>query len=120
MAKQRVAVPVLLLVLTLIGVAALLELVGGTIMLPGAGMFVWIALGFAAFLGTQLLIFRMLGLRARADEPAAEDSAELAAAGEPSPQLPASEETEGAAGAHDLEPGEDKPDHDADWRAWRG
>jgi len=110
MAKQRVVLPVLLLLLTLVGVAALLELLGVAVMLPGAGMFVWIALGLALFLGSQLLIFRMLGLRARADEPPADEADVSASSDEPSP----AEDPE-ARGRPD-----EPPEGDADWRAWRG
>ena len=79
-----------LLVLVLVAVVALLPLLGGPAMLlPAAG---WVALAMVAFIAIQLVLFRLFGLRSRADE-------------EPDETPP-------------KDP-DDKRD-DQDWRAWRG
>jgi hypothetical protein len=81
-----------LLVLVLLAVVALLPLLGGPAMLlPAAG---WVAIAIVAFILLQLGLFRLFGLRSRADE-------------EPDESPPAGPE------ARDQ-------DDDQDWRAWRG
>ena len=89
-----------LLVLVLLAVVALLPLLGGpAFLLPAAG---WVAFAMAGFILVQLGVFRLLGLRSRADE-------------EP-------EESAGADGDGDGDApaGADRDGDDRDWRAWRG
>ena len=100
---QRLAVSSSLLLLVLLAVAGLVALLGGSVFLPQAGLFVWIALGLLVFLGANLLVFRLLGLRSRADEE---------------PEKVAPDDDNGG----DVPTGTARKDGtaDADWRAWRG
>jgi hypothetical protein len=89
-----------LLVLVLLAVVALLPLLGGpAFLLPAAG---WVAFAMAGFILVQLGVFRLLGLRSRADE-------------EPEESAGADGEGDGDAAA-----GADRDGDDRDWRAWRG
>ena len=90
-----------LLVLVLLAVVALLPLLGGpAFLLPAAG---WVAFAMAGFILVQLGIFRLLGLRSRADEEPGESGADADGDGD------------GDGGA-----GSDRDGDDRDWRAWRG
>jgi hypothetical protein len=91
---RRPAVSAGLLVVTLIVVAAGLGLLGSLVFLPQLGAVGWVAIGALLFLGVQLLVFRLFGLRSKADDEAAP------AEPKPEPDEPA--------------------DEDGDWRAWRG
>jgi len=97
---RRLAFHSALLVAVLGGVAAVLSLLGGAVLLPQLGAVGWVVAGALLFLGLQLLIFRAFRLRSRADEEAAraEDERERRA---PGPD-------DGGDAAGD------------DWRAWRG
>jgi hypothetical protein len=91
---RRPAVSAGLLVVTLIVVAAGLGLLGSLVFLPQLGAVGWVAIGALLFLGVQLLMFRLFGLRSKADD-------------ESTPAEP--------------KPEPDKPaEGDGDWRAWRG
>ena len=82
-----------LLVIVIFAAVALLALVGGpAFLLPTAG---WAALVMIAFIGIQLALFRLFGLRSRADEEP--DEPEDSAPGDP-----------------------DAKGDNQDWRAWRG
>ncbi len=122
---QRTALSAALLLAGLLGVAALLALAGGAVMLPQAGLFVWIALGLLAFLAAQLLMFRLLGLRSPADEDGAGERQSRDAAvpgagsGDGRPSGTDGPAMSGGRGEPDEDPGPQAP-HDADWRAWRG
>ncbi|RKY21409.1 MAG: hypothetical protein DRQ55_04560 [Planctomycetota bacterium] len=88
----------------LIGLLLLLGLglagLASAVMLPQGGAVVLLLAGaVSAFLGLQLLIFRLMGLRSRADQ----------GAGERSPR-----------GSDGQAPDDEAPPADADWRAWRG
>jgi hypothetical protein len=96
---RRPALSAGLLLVTLIVVAAGLGLLGGLVFLPQLGAVGWVAIGALLFLGVQLLMFRVFGLRSRADDEA--KKAEQA-------EEPAEKE----------DSGESKSD--GDWRAWRG
>jgi hypothetical protein len=65
-----------LLLLLLVVAAAIVPLLGGAVLLPQSGLLVWVIVGFALFLGVQLLIFKALNLRSRADEPPEEKGGE--------------------------------------------
>jgi hypothetical protein len=86
-----------LLVLVLLVAVALLPLLGGpALLLPAAG---WVAFAMAGFILLQLAVFRLLGLRSRADEEADESAGD---------------------GDGDASAGADRERDDRDWRAWRG
>ncbi|MGQ0551961.1 MAG: hypothetical protein ACT4PU_01935 [Planctomycetota bacterium] len=75
---KSVAGTSLLLLGLLILAAAVLPLLGGAVLIPHAGLFVWVVALLAVFLGVQLLVFRALNLRSRADElNAAQEAGEL-------------------------------------------
>ncbi len=91
---RRLVLSSLLLLALMVAVAAVLGLVGGIVMLPQLGALGWVAVGLGLFLALQLVLFRLLGLRSRAD-----DDAE----------------------SRDEPPAGDQPaDDSGDWRAWRG
>ena len=95
----RLAVFALLAVVLLASVGAILGVLGGLVLLPQLGAVGWVAIGVLLFIGVQLALFRLFGLRSRADEQAAGRDADG--------------DTPDAAG---------KPEESArdDWRAWRG
>jgi len=95
---HRLALSSLLLVVLLASVAAVLGLLGGLVLLPQLGAVGWVAIGLLLFLGVQLALFRLFGLRSQADEESE------ARAGDDAPAPP---------------PEEDE-DTTGDWRAWRG
>jgi fatty acid desaturase len=95
---RRPALHSALLVAVLAGVAGVLSLVGGAFLLPQLGAVTWVLAGALLFLGLQLLVFRAMGLRSRADDEADRRDEERTAHG---PETP-----DGAGGD--------------DWRAWRG
>jgi hypothetical protein len=95
----RLALFALLAVVLLASIAAILGVLGGLVLLPQLGAVGWVAIGLLLFIGVQLALFRLFGLRSRADEQAAgrDDDADAPdAAGE-----------------------RDEPKR-SDWRAWRG
>jgi len=94
---HRLALSSLLLVVLLASVAAGLGVLGGLVMLPQMGAVGWVALGLLIFLAVQLALFRLFGLRSRADE-----------------------EAERKAGDEPDRPDEGGEESDGDWRAWRG
>lgn len=88
-----------LLVLVLLAAVALLPLLGGpALLLPAAG---WVAFAMAGFILLQLAVFRLLGLRSRADEEPEDSAAD-------------------ASGDGDGDTGARRDGDDRDWRAWRG
>jgi hypothetical protein len=95
---RRLALSSVLVVVGAVLAASLLGLLGAMVMLPQLGAVGWVAVGLALFLAVQLVLFRLFGLRSRADEEAGDEAAEE--------QPPVSDDAE--------------PDDDADWRAWRG
>jgi hypothetical protein len=97
---RRPALSAGLLLVLLIVVAGGLGLLGGLVLLPQLGAVGWVAVGALLFLGLQLVLFRALGLRSKADEEPG------AASPEDQPPAAASEQ--------------DPHEGDADWRAWRG
>ena len=92
---RRPALSAGLLLVTLILVAAGLGLLGGMVMLPQLGAVGWVAIGALFFLGLQLLLFRVFGLRSKADDDASTEEAK-------------------------PKPTETPSEDDDDWRAWRG
>ncbi len=62
-----------LLLALLVGVGVLLAGLGSAVLIPQGSMVGVLALGVLLFLGAQLAIFKLFGLRSRADEAAAED-----------------------------------------------
>src|SRR5262245_21382917 len=90
-----------LLVLVLLAAVALLPLLGGpALLLPAAG---WVAFAMAGFILVQLGVFRLLGLRSRADEEPEESGRDADG-----------DRNVGGDGERDAD-GDDR-----DWRAWRG
>ncbi|HEX5009761.1 MAG TPA: hypothetical protein VFY71_05115 [Planctomycetota bacterium] len=95
----RLALFALLAVVLLASVGAVLGVLGGLVLLPQLGAVGWVAIGLLLFIGVQLALFRLFGLRSRADEHEA---------------------------GHDTD--DDEPQSDGerderaggDWRAWRG
>lgn len=92
---RRLAFHSALLTGVLVAVAGVLSLLGGVVLLPQLGAVAWVTIGAVLFLGLQLLLFRLFGLRSRADDEAARREDE---------QQP---------------PGRNAAGGD-DWRAWRG
>ena len=93
-----------LLVLVLLAAVALLPLLGGpALLLPAAG---WVAFAMAGFILLQLGVFRLLGLRSRADEEPDES------AGPADGDGGGARDGDGDTAARDGD--------DRDWRAWRG
>lgn len=60
---------VALVLLLLLGVGLLLAALASVVLMAPAGVVVAMVLGAVLLLGAQLLLFRALGLRSRADEP---------------------------------------------------
>ncbi|HTE06235.1 MAG TPA: hypothetical protein VK824_08570 [Planctomycetota bacterium] len=133
---KRLATSWVLLAAALLLAGGLLALIGSTV-LPQAGVFVYAAAGLMLFLLVQLLVFRLIGLRSRADElhEAAEAPHEMrdalrerpaGGAGEPA----SAHEASGAAPGEHVPPhqeagetdarAEEQAEHARDWRAWRG
>jgi hypothetical protein len=131
---KRLATSWALLAVMLLVAGGLIAIISSTV-LPEAGFFVWAAVGLMLFLLVQLVVFRLLGLRSRADEAA--DT--IDAAGREAPGLGditiaariarrgselEREESERAAEPEregernrDEEPSSERS---RDWRAWRG
>lgn len=68
--SPHVLVSAALLVVLLGAVGLLLAVLGSVVLLPQGGVVVVGTLGLLAFLGLQLVVFRGLGLRSRADAQA--------------------------------------------------
>jgi len=132
---KRLATSSVLLAVIVLVAGGLLALIGSTVF-PQAGMFVWAAVVLLVFLLFQLAMFRILGLRSRADESAAPTrSAPCAAApasstdeqdhAHPPPgargDLVPPDSPNGPNGPNGAE-GSDEAEKsaDRDWRAWRG
>jgi len=98
----RVALFALLAVVLLASIAAILGVLGGLVLLPQLGAVGWVAIGLLLFIGVQLALFRLFGLRSRADEQASGRDAD----GDAPDAADQSDERD-----------EHKGD---DWRAWRG
>ena len=96
----RLAVFALLAVVLLASVGAILGVLGSLVLLPQLGAVGWVAVGLLLFIGVQLALFRLFGLRSRADE-----------------QAPGSDTDDGD--ATDASGERDEPKR-SDWRAWRG
>ena len=71
--KRSLGLPTLVLAVLLVAVVVGLALLGGTVYLPLGGWAVLGAVVLVGFLGVQLLLFRVLGLRSAADEARAGD-----------------------------------------------
>jgi hypothetical protein len=95
----RLALFALLAVVLLASVGAVLGVLGGLVLLPQLGAVGWVAIGLLLFIGVQLVLFRLFGLRSRADEQQAERDTDD---DEPEADAERDERTGG------------------DWRAWRG
>ena len=95
----RLALFALLAVVLLASVGAVLGVLGGLVLLPQLGAVGWVAIGLLLFIGVQLALFRLFGLRSRADE-----------------------QDEGGDTGHDTPEADGERDERAggDWRAWRG
>jgi len=100
----RLALFALLAVVLLASIGAILGVLGGLVMLPQLGAVGWVAIGLLLFIGVQLALFRLFGLRSRADEQAAGSDTDT--------DTDDGDATD-AAGEHD------EPKR-SDWRAWRG
>jgi len=96
----RLALFALLAVVLLASVGVVLGVLGGLVLLPQLGAVGWVAIGLVLFLGVQLALFRLFGLRSRADEHEAADS-------------DTDDDTPEAEGERDERAS-------GDWRAWRG
>jgi len=79
----------LLAAVLLVAAVLLSLLLGPALLLPAVG---WVALGMVAFITVQLGVFRLLGLRSRADDEPGETPRE----------------------------GPDGQTDDTEWRSWRG
>ena len=98
----RLALFALLAVVLLASIGAILGVLGGLVLLPQLGAVGWVAIGLLLFIGVQLALFRLFGLRSRADEQAA-----------------GSDTDDGNGDATDASGERDEPKR-SDWRAWRG
>lgn len=103
--SRQVLVSALLLVVLLVAVGLLLALFGSLVSIPQGGVVIVGAVALSAFLGLQVLVFRTLGLRSRADDVVARRSRDPAWHGVDDSEAPDDDEGD---------------DDDADWRAWRG
>ena len=99
---RRLALSFVLLMALLVIVAFGLSALGGLILLPQLGALGWVAVGLLLFLGLQLVLFRLFGLRSRADEEAD------------------AREERGDDGEPPRAEGESPQSEEGDWRAWRG
>lgn len=75
MARRRrdVLGSALLLIALLAAVALGFAVVGGAVLLPFGGAVVWVVLGLLVFIGSQVFLFRAIGLHSRADESAEDE-----------------------------------------------
>jgi hypothetical protein len=123
---KRLATSSVLLAVVVLVAGALLALIGSTVF-PQSGMFVWAAVLLLVFLLLQLVIFRLLGLRSRADDAQDSDAAgarigataharDATIAGDAVEAVEAVDAVE----AVEAEDAEDAQDGTRDWRAWRG
>ena len=70
---SSVTLSVVLLSVLLLAVALGLALLGSTVLLPQGGAAVLMVLGAMVFLGLQVCVFRLFGLRSQADKKPADD-----------------------------------------------
>ncbi len=101
-AERSLAASLMLLVLAVGLVAGGVSLLAGAVLLPGGEVVGLLVAALAVFLGAQLLVFRVLRLRSRADEPLDE----------------AARDPQGPTDGEDVPP--DAAGRTRDWRAWRG